>query len=651
MGRLFGLSRFVRNLGAENLFDILRQDYLPVHQQLRQTQETLLVFQQQGAGLLVDEINQFLDLFINEFRRLVAVGRRQFIAACARTVIIGKRTDGFAHSVVFDHRISHRRQTFQIVQSTGRRLPIDDFFRHTTANQGTHLIHHLVARHQRTLLRQVPSRTQGLSARDDGHFEQRMGIGQKPTDRRVPRFVMSDGEFLLIGNNLFLALQSADNPVHRLGKGRFVHRLLVVAGRIERRLIAHIGNIRSGEAGRMLGDKIQVEIRSQFNFAQMHLKDFLTLIQVRQINVNLTVKTTGPHQSLVQNIGPVGRSQDNHPAVGVKTIHLRQQLIERILPLIVGRETGILAPGTSHRIDFIDKHDAGSFFLGLAEQIPHTGSTDSNEHFDEIRARNREERHIGLPCHGFCQQGLTCSRRAYQQGALGNFAAQRGIFLGIFKEINNFHHLFLGTIQSGDILEGNFHLVLVRQLPGRFAGRKDTAALAAAAHHTPEHKDPHQNQHQREKQPIHRPLPEFVIILNDHLETVFLRKALVQLTEHLLGIERRRHHKGEMRGFRRDFPAEFVRIGSQFIRADGNRTRKVIADIHNLLDIPGLRHRFHLLPFDFLGVGISGRFENHPQDDQDENEIQPGKIERNDFFLLIILFRRHSLVFICKFAI
>ena len=38
---------------------------------------------------------------------------------------------------------------------------------------------------------------------------------------------------------------------------------------------------------------------------------------------------------------------------------------------------------------------------------------------------------LRFPCHGFRKQGLTCSGRTHQQGALGYLSAQGRIFLGI----------------------------------------------------------------------------------------------------------------------------------------------------------------------------------------------------------------------------
>ena len=42
-----------------------------------------------------------------------------------------------------------------------------------------------------------------------------------------------------------------------------------------------------------------------------------------------------PEESLVQDVWPVGASQYNNACGGLETVHLHQQLIERVLPLII----------------------------------------------------------------------------------------------------------------------------------------------------------------------------------------------------------------------------------------------------------------------------------------------------------------------------
>lgn len=93
--------------------------------------------------------------------------------------------------------------------------------------------------------------------------------------------------------------------------------------------------------------------------------------------------------------------------------------------------------------------------LGLLEKVAHARSAHAHEHLHEIRAGNRQERHIGLSRHRLRQQGFTRSRRAYQQRALGNFRTDGFVFVGFLEEIDDLHDLDLCLLQSGNVLESH----------------------------------------------------------------------------------------------------------------------------------------------------------------------------------------------------
>ena len=97
---------------------------------------------------------------------------------------------------------------------------------------------------------------------------------------------------------------------------------------------------------------------------------------------------------------------------------------------------GITAP--SDGIDLIDEDDAGSLLICLAEQIAHTGSTDTDIHFHELRTGDGEERNLRLTGHGLCKQSLTGSRRPYQQGTLRQLRTDGQVFLRLMQKVHHF---------------------------------------------------------------------------------------------------------------------------------------------------------------------------------------------------------------------
>ncbi len=146
----------------------------------------------------------------------------------------------------------------------------------------------------------------------------------------------------------------------------------------------------------------------------------------------------------------------------------------------------------AHRIDFIDEHDAGRVFLGLFEQIPHTGRAHTDEHFHKIRTADAEERHSGLTGHRTGQQGFAGARRSVKQHALGDLGTNGNKLVRTFKEIHNFLEFFLDLIYPCHIGKGHLFLFVPLKLGPAFAELHDLAAAALGLLQHEEHQ--HQDQ-------------------------------------------------------------------------------------------------------------------------------------------------------------
>ena len=91
-------------------------------------------------------------------------------------------------------------------------------------------------------------------------------------------------------------------------------------------------------------------------------------------------------------------------------------------------------------VDLVDEDDARGVLLALLEQVAHPAGADADEHLDEVGARDGEEGHVGLAGDRTGQERLTGSRRAHEQHALGDLAA----------ELLELLRLFAGTRRSPD---------------------------------------------------------------------------------------------------------------------------------------------------------------------------------------------------------
>ena len=127
------------------------------------------------------------------------------------------------------------------------------------------------------------------------------------------------------------------------------------------------------------------------------------------------------------------------------------------------------------RVNFVDKDDTWGIFLALFKHIAHTAGTNTNKHFDKIRAGDGKERHIGLASDGAGQQCFTRTRRANKQHTFWNFAAKSLKFARVFQKFDNFFKLSFGLINAGNIFKSHASLMLGQQLCPGFSEPHRTA--------------------------------------------------------------------------------------------------------------------------------------------------------------------------------
>ena len=94
----------------------------------------------------------------------------------------------------------------------------------------------------------------------------------------------------------------------------------------------------------------------------MHAQDLFTPSYIRAGHDNLTVEATGAQQGGIEHVGPIGGGDEDHTIVGFEPIHLHQQLVERLFPLVMPapKPGAAMAPDG---IDFVDENDARGVFF------------------------------------------------------------------------------------------------------------------------------------------------------------------------------------------------------------------------------------------------------------------------------------------------
>ena len=299
----------------------------------------------------------------------------------------------------------------------------------------------------------------------------------------------------------------------------FRDEFLVVTRGDQRGLVADVGDVGTRESRGLACQERTVQLRIELQRTQVDVENLLALLHVGKSHLDLAVETPGAHQRLVEDVGAVRSRKHDDARIGLEAVHLRQELVQSLLPLIVAREPGVLAAGAADGVDLVDEDDARGLLLGLLEEVSHTRGAHADEHLDEIGTRNREERHVGLPCYGLGQQGLTRSRRAYEQRALGNLGAQLLVFVGLLEEIDDLHDLDLGLLQAGHVLERHtLGIVLVEDLRLGFADVHDAASAPGtrAARHGAHDEEPRTDDHHPRQQVDQNRSPVVGLVFIDH---------------------------------------------------------------------------------------------------------------------------------------
>ena len=231
--------------------------------------------------------------------------------------------------------------------------------------------------------------------------------------------MVGDDQFLFVCQNRVLLLVSGDYDFNTLLKIRLIGKLSAVADRTERRLVDNIGKFCAGSARCHSCDLVEIHVLTVLDLLGVHFQDIFPALEVGQLYGHAAVKAAGPRQSGIQRFGTVCRGQNDHADVLLKAVHLCEQLVQCLLALIISaqrRAVSLLAD----RVDLVDKHNTGSFFLGLLEQVSHLGGTHADKHLHKFRSGHGEEWHVGLSGNCLGQHCLTRSGRADQQNALGH---------------------------------------------------------------------------------------------------------------------------------------------------------------------------------------------------------------------------------------
>ena len=327
--------------------------------------------------------------------------------------------------------------------------PLVSLFGEAAAEQDRDLIVQVVARVVvLVVFRQLHRDAERHAARDDRDLVDRIGVRQHHREQRVAGLVDRRDLLLLLGDDHRAALRAHQDLV--LGELEVVHAddLLVVARRVERRLVHQVREVGAGEAGGAARQHVDVHVVGQRDLLGVDGEDALAPLHVGTVDDDAAIEAAGTQQRRIEHVGTVGRGDEDDAFVRFEAVHLDEQLVQRLLALVVAAaEAG--AAMTADRVDLVDEHDAGRVLLALLEQVADARGADADEHLDEVGAADREERDVGFTGDRAREQRLAGAGRAHEQHALGNAAAELLELLRFLEELDDLLELFLRFVDAG----------------------------------------------------------------------------------------------------------------------------------------------------------------------------------------------------------
>ena len=291
--------------------------------------------------------------------------------------------------------------------------------------------------------------------------------------------MIGNDQLLLIGHHVILLLITGDDDLDRLLEIRLDHALTTGTYRTKCCLVDDIGQLRTTRAGGCLCDGTEIDIFRHLDASGVHLQDVDTALEIRKLDRYTTVETARTKQCRIQGIRLVRRRQDDDGLRAVEAVHLRQELVQGLLTLIVATHRTV-ATLLTDGIDLIDEDDARRLFLRLLEEVTYLRRTHTDEHLDELGAGDGEERNVRLTGHSLGKQGLTGSRRADEQRTLRNMCTDLRILIRLLQVVDHLGQKLLRFILTGDVLKSHLVSVLRLVLTGvRLTEAAHTAEAAA----------------------------------------------------------------------------------------------------------------------------------------------------------------------------
>ena len=187
----------------------------------------------------------------------------------------------------------------------------------------------------------------------------------------------------------------------------------------------------------------------------MDLEDLAAAVLVGRRDRDAAVEAARAQQRLVEDLGAVGRAEHDHGDVGLEAVHLGEDLVERLLALVVAAAEADAAAMRERPMASSSsmKMIAGEDSLACLEEVAHARGADADDRLDELGApRSRRTARPPPPRRRARAASCRC-RAAREQHAARDPAAEPAVAVGVLEEVDDLGELRLGLVDAGDVGE------------------------------------------------------------------------------------------------------------------------------------------------------------------------------------------------------
>ena len=171
------------------------------------------------------------------------------------------RTELLAHAEAHDHLLGGGRRLLEVVGGAGGDLVEHDLLGGAAAERHGERVHELALGGEELVLGgQRDGEAQRLAAAHHGDLVHRVGVLEEVADEGVAHLVVGRDGLLLLGDDARLLLGTGEDAHDALFELVHLDDLLAVAGGQQRRLVDEVGEVGAGEARRLGGQRVEVDV-------------------------------------------------------------------------------------------------------------------------------------------------------------------------------------------------------------------------------------------------------------------------------------------------------------------------------------------------------------------------------------------------------